>query len=149
MLHIEMTVLRDLLRMGLLRPWDGSPEGRSQRQLFIDAACDLAIRFLDAGYGVVIDDVVTPEELPFYRDRLHGIERAHFFVLLPDEETLQRRAGSSPRNRERLSALHGRLSAWDGSTVVTPEALSADLVADRVMALAGEGKALLTDVSGV
>jgi adenylate kinase family enzyme len=59
MLHIDVAVLRDFLRMGRLRESDGSPVGRRQRALFIGSATDMARRFLDAGYGVVIDDVIT------------------------------------------------------------------------------------------
>ena len=64
MLHIDVGVLRDFLRMGRLRPWDESPEGRRQHGLLIESACDMARRFLDAGYGAVIDDVVTQDDLP-------------------------------------------------------------------------------------
>src|SRR3989337_7552 len=67
MLHIDVGVLRDFLRMGRLRPWDDSPAGRKQRGLLMAAACDVARRVLDAGYGVVIDDVVSPDDLPRYR----------------------------------------------------------------------------------
>ncbi|MEX0786367.1 MAG: hypothetical protein WD939_07020, partial [Dehalococcoidia bacterium] len=42
MLHIEVATLRDFLRMGRLRPWDGSPEGRQQRGLLIGSAGDMA-----------------------------------------------------------------------------------------------------------
>src|SRR3972149_9189151 len=72
MLHVEVSVLRNFLRMGRLRPWDESPEGRRQHGLLIESACDMARRFRDAGYGAVIDDVVTHDDLPLYRDALAG-----------------------------------------------------------------------------
>src|SRR3990170_5282052 len=84
MLHIDVGVLRDSLRMGRLRPWDASREGRRQRALLVASACDMARRFLDAGYGVIIDDVVTDDDLPIYREQLAGCAAAvHFVVLLP------------------------------------------------------------------
>src|SRR3990170_8764144 len=70
MLHIDVSVLRDFLRMGRLRPWDGSPDGLRQRDLLIASACDMARRFLDAGYGVIIDDIVTPDSIAVYRAAL-------------------------------------------------------------------------------
>jgi hypothetical protein len=141
MLHIEMPVLRDLLRMGRLRPWDETPEGRRQRALFIGAACDMARRFLDAEYGVVIDDVVTEDDLPLYREALAGLgHTAHFVVLLPALDIVLAR---EPRQPERVRALHARFAAWRDVEGVDPDALAPELVADRVMALAAEGKALL------
>src|SRR3990172_10477194 len=92
MLHIDMRVLRDFLRMGRLRPWDRSPEGRRQRELLIASACEMARRFLEAGYGVVIDDVVTEEDLAAYRELLLScLAAAHFVVLLPPLELVLER----------------------------------------------------------
>ena len=149
MLHIDVGVLRDFLRMGRLRPWDDSPDGRRQRELLIASACDMARRFLDAGYGVVIDDVVTPDGLPAYREALAGCAQAvHFIVLLPALAVLLDRERARPtewHRAGRLEALHREFAAWTGAAVIDPDDLAADLVADRVMALAGEGRALLDD----
>ena len=60
MLHIDVGALRDFLRMGRHRPWDESPAGLTQHKLLVASACDMARRFLDAGYGVVIDDIMVP-----------------------------------------------------------------------------------------
>ena len=141
MLHIEMPVLRDLLRMGRLRPWDDTAEGRRQRALFIATACDIARRFLDSEYGVMIDDVITEDDLQQYREALAGLgHTAHFVVLLPALEVVLARESRQP---ERARALHARFAAWRDVAVVDPGALAPELVADRVMALAAEGKALL------
>jgi chloramphenicol 3-O-phosphotransferase len=141
MLHIDVEALRGFLRMGRLRPGDSSPEGERQRALFIAAACDMARRFIDAGYGVVIDDVVTQDELPLFREGLAGSgATAHFVVLLPKlEELLPRRAAPPERIRE----LHRRFAEWESVATIDPEDLAPELVADRVMALAAEGRALL------
>jgi chloramphenicol 3-O-phosphotransferase len=141
MLHIDMSVLRDMLQMGRLRPWDESPEGQRQRALFIGSACGMARRFLDGGYGVVIDSVVTPEDLPLYREALAACRaRVHFIVLLPDVDVLLARWSRQP---ERVRELHGRFAVWQGVAKIDPADLAPELVADRVMALAAEGKALL------
>ena len=147
MLHIEMASLRELLRMGLLRPSDGSPEAESQRRLFIAAACDMASRFLDAGYGVVIDDLITEEQLSYYREQLADLQSvAHFVVLLPQLNAVRKRAPGNQRTaREdaRLETLYDRFAAWRGVSVIDPGDLAPELVADRVMAIAALGEALL------
>jgi tRNA uridine 5-carbamoylmethylation protein Kti12 len=147
MLHIEVAVLRDFLRMGRLRPWDESPEGGRQRALLIASACDMARRFLDAGYGVVIDDIVTPDELPAYREALAGCRAtAHFVVLLPPLDLLLERERARPtewHRAGRLDAVYQRFADWTGVAVIDPDALAPELMADRVMTLAAEGKALL------
>jgi chloramphenicol 3-O-phosphotransferase len=147
MLHIDVSVLRDFLRMGRLRPWDESPEGRRQRELLIRSACDMARRFLDAGYGVVIDDIVLAEDLPLYRDALSGVSATiHFAVLLPALEVLLERERERPtewHRAGRLEAVYRRFAAWRDVATIDPDALAADLVADRVMALAAERKASL------
>ncbi len=146
MLHIEMSKLRDFLRMGRLRPWDTSAEGRAQQRLFISAACGLAKQFLDAGYGVVIDDVITPDDLPLYQRELAVGGAVHFVVLLPDIEVVRERMGHG--QAERLSALHQRFAGWLEVAVIDPGDLAPELVADRVMALAAEGKALVEQPAG-
>ena len=45
----------------------------------------------------------------------------------------------------RIEALHLEFSQWRDVAVVDPGDLAPDLVADRVMALAAEGRALLFD----
>ena len=148
MLHIEVSKLRDFLKMGGLRPWDRSPEGIRQQLLFVAAACDMAGRFLEAGYGVVIDDVITSEDLPLYQEALSSFDAVHFVVLLPDLNVVLERTGVDPRQRDRLSAMHESFSAWEGVAVVQPEDLTPALVADRVMALAGEGTSLIEAPTG-
>ncbi len=147
MLHIDVGALRDFLRMGRLRPWDESPAGQAQRKLLIASACDMARRFLDAGYGVVIDDVVAPDALPIYQEALVSCPApTHFVVLLPTLAVILERERERPtewRSGGRLDALHRRLSGWDDVARLDPGALAPDLVADRVMALAAEGSALL------
>src|SRR3972149_1596447 len=118
MLHIDVGVLRDFLRMGRRRRWDDSPAGRKQRELLLASACDMARRFLDAGYGVVIDDVVAPDDLPTYRGALAGCRApVHFVVLLPQLEVILERERNRPtewHRARRLEALHLEFSQWRG-----------------------------------
>lgn len=144
MLHIEMSRLRDFLKMGRLRPWDRSPEGRRQLRLFVASACDIAQRFLDAGYGVVIDDVISSDELPLYQEALAAQDVVHFVVLLPELDVIMARKDVDPRQRGRIAALHEGFASWDGVAIVRPEDLPPRLVADRIMALAGEGVSLIS-----
>lgn len=147
MLHIELATLRDFLRMGRLRPWDESADGRQQRELLIWSACDMARRFLDAGYGVILDDVVTPEDLATYRDALAGCDAlTHFVVLLPDRGVILERERDRPtewRRAGQLEAVHHAFAQWKDVAAVEPGDLPPGIVADRVMALAAEGRALL------
>ena len=147
MLHVGVGALRDFLRMGRLRPWDESRAGRTQRKLLIASACDMARRFLDAGYGVVIDDVVTPDGLPVYQEALADCPAtAHFVVLLPALAVILERERKRPtewHRSGRLEALHQRFSNWGNSARLDPGDLPPDLVADRVMALAADGSAQL------
>jgi chloramphenicol 3-O-phosphotransferase len=151
MLHIDLSVLRDFLRMGRLRPWDASPGGRRQRALLIASACDMARRFLQAGYGVVIDDVALDDDLPLYRDGLAACDGpVHVVVLLPALDLLLERETRRPtewHRAGRLEDVHRRFAAWTGVAVLDPDALPPELVADRVMALAAGGRALLAEAS--
>jgi len=118
----------------------------AQQRLFISAACGLARQFLDAGYGVVIDDIVTSDELPFYQRELAASGAVHFVVLLPSIDVIRGRMGHG--EADRLSALHERFANWPEVAIVDPGDLAPQLVADRVMALASEGKALVTQPAG-
>lgn len=147
MLHIDASVLRDFLRMGRLRPWDESPDGLRQRDLLIASACDMARRFLDAGYGVIIDDIVTPDGRAVYRAALAGCgHEVHFVLLRPPLDVLLERERARPtewHRAGRLEAVYERFASWTDVALIEPGGLAPDLVADRVMALAGEGRALL------
>lgn len=146
MLHIDVDALRDFLRMGRLRPWDDSPDGRRQRALLIGSACDMACRFLAAGYGVIIDDVVLPEDTAAYQSALSAWDEAvHVVVLLPTLAVMierEKRRATEWHRSGRLESLHERFSQWKDVAVVDTDDLEPELVADRVMALAAEGRAL-------
>ena len=152
MLHIDVAALRDFLRMGRLRPWDESREGRQQRRLLIGSACDMARRFLDGGYGVVIDDVITEDDEPAYREELSTCAAdVHFVVLLPELSLLLEREHARPTEWHRggrLEHVNERFAARRDAHVIDPGDLAPDLVADRVMALAAGGRALMHRAGG-
>jgi chloramphenicol 3-O-phosphotransferase len=147
MLHIQVQVLRDFLRMGRLRPWDTTPEGREQRNLLIDAASHMALAFLDGGYGVIIDDVIAPNDLARYHELLAGASHeVHVVVLLPPLDVLLHREQERPtlwRRGGQLETAYKQFAEWQGVAMIDPGGLAPDLVADRVMALVAEGKARL------
>jgi chloramphenicol 3-O-phosphotransferase len=148
MLHVQVDVLRDFLRMGRLRPWDASRDGRCQRALLIESACDMTHRFLDGGYGVIVDDIVLPGDLESYRRELAGLTHAtHFVVLLPALRVLIGREDARPTEWHRgghLQDVYNSFASWRGVAALDPGDLAPDLVADRVMALAAAGEAALT-----
>ncbi len=140
MLHIDVERLRDQLCMGRLHPWDTSNEGLRQRDLFIGCACDVASRFLDAGYGVVIDDVIAQEELAAYQACLvNRMEPIHYVALLPPPPEAV--VPTPRRDHARLVGLHERFASWTGIARIDPTGLTPELVADKIMALASEGRA--------
>jgi hypothetical protein len=136
-----------MLCMGRLKPWDDSAEGIQQRLLVIEGVCDIATRFLRGGYGVVIDDVITPDDLPhFCRRLIDGSGHAHLVVLLPALEMLFERELTRPtewRRAGRLEEVYNRFDAWAGVAKIHPASDPPGRVADRIMALAAEGVALL------
>jgi hypothetical protein len=106
----------------------------------------MARRFLEAGYGVIIDAIVTADDLPAFAEELAGVEPVHFVVLLPALEVLLEREASRPTEWHRaghLERAYERFAAWHEAATIDPGVLAPELVADRVMALAAEGRALM------
>ena len=95
--------------------------------------------------------VVTADDLPAYREALAGCPAdVHFVVLLPPLAVVIEREQSHPtewRRGGRLEPLHLRLSQWSDVALLDPGDLAPDLVADRVMALAATGDALLSSIA--
>jgi predicted kinase len=68
---VDVDDVRRLVVSGGAAPWDGE-EGRRQQHLGVRNACALAGRFVESGIEVVVADVLTPETLAVYRERLPG-----------------------------------------------------------------------------
>jgi hypothetical protein len=106
---------------------------------------DLALQVAE-GNGVVIDDVITEEDLATYRDALGDrAELMHFVVLLPTLDALAREGKRLP---DRIRVLHERFASWQGVALIDPGSLAPEIIADRIMALTAEGRALLASQAG-
>jgi Chloramphenicol phosphotransferase-like protein len=145
MAHIDVGALAEIIRMGRLRPDDKSNEGRAQRGLLVSIACDMAERFIRAGYGVIIEDVVLTDDLPRYEESLEDLEAlVHAIALLPEPSALSSRAGPATQSRDVPDI--GRIrSEMEGMGIarLDPGSRSPEEVADAVMELAARGDALL------
>ncbi|NHI20441.1 phosphotransferase-like protein [Phycicoccus endophyticus] len=89
---IEVDDLRQLVRSGAAAPWEGS-EGRARQALGAENAALLAQRFDQAGFAVVVTDVVTRRTLELYRRILPGIAVVRLVVT---ETEARRRAAGRP-----------------------------------------------------
>jgi predicted kinase len=89
---IDVDDVRQLVRSGAAAPWDG-PAGRAQLLLGATNACALGRNFRDAGFDVVIADVVTPETAAVYRRELPDVLLVRLVVTF---EEAQRRASTRP-----------------------------------------------------
>jgi adenylate kinase family enzyme len=147
--HIDIDVVRAMVRMGAAKPWGPEAEAERQRRLEARNVCALARNFVDALFGVFIDGVIGPLGLEIYRPLLRDIPApVHFVVLLPTlEETLRRdhaRPGSHVLS-ERLHIIHedfvkaGRFAGQ----VIDNTALTVEETADLIMDYAARGLLLL------
>ncbi len=68
-------------------PWQGE-EGKAQQFLGVQHVCQLARGFSNAGWKVVILDVVSNETAPIYRSELNNLK---IVQLLPEFKELERR----------------------------------------------------------
>ena len=97
--HIEGDVLQLMIASG--GEWPGaeiSPEAGRQMDLRLQNACLLACSFAEAGFSVVVDDVLIGFRLDDYRRLLSGLD-LYFVLLLPDLESVrQRNAGRPNKN---------------------------------------------------
>lgn len=89
---VEVDDVRQLVRHGAAAPWEGE-EGRRQQALGVRNACALARELTDAGIGVVVADVLTPDTAALYRRLLPRLVVVHL-VARPEE--VRRRAATRP-----------------------------------------------------
>lgn len=130
----------DLLRWMVVRPhiapWDGE-EGRLMLHLGARNACALANSFQDAGFDVVILDVLRDETAEIYLAELRG-SKPCIVLLLPTFAEIQRRnCQRSPRLQdEEVALLYGwqcNLTAYD--LMIDNTHLPAEAVAERLTRL--------------
>ena len=83
----------DLIRVMFVQPhrapWQGE-EGRHQQELGIELVCQAALGLYNAGWKVIILDVVTNDVYPIYRDRLQAVNLRTVQLLPTFEETSRR-----------------------------------------------------------
>ncbi len=86
--HIEADRLQLMIVRGGLWP-DGEPQDEAMRQLRLRGhnACLLARSFCEAGFTVVLDDVVVGSRLDDFLVDLQGL-RCHFVLLTPRAEVV-------------------------------------------------------------
>jgi hypothetical protein len=116
-------------------PWQGD-EGRGQQMLGVELACGLAAGFADAGWAVILLDVLSETTAAIYRARLARFRPA-IVQLLPDPATNQQRfqARGPVLTAAEFAAVYAeqaQFSAYDlriDNTRLAPEAVAATLEA--------------------
>jgi cytidylate kinase len=89
--HIEADLLQRMIVAG--GEWPAreiSPEAERQLRLRARNGCILANSFSEAGFTVVLDDVLIAFRLDEYASLLPG-RRLHYVLLLPDEDAVRKR----------------------------------------------------------
>lgn len=99
-IHIPVDDIRDMVVSGLVLPgpyWN--PELVQQLTLARESAIHTALQYRKAGFAVVIDDFLDPNQLSEYQT-FPTEPRIHKFVLYPDQATAHarnfQRAGDDP-----------------------------------------------------
>lgn len=123
----------DELRTMIVQPnnltWE-SRERSAQEDLVVKNACALAANFMDAGYDVVISDVITEGSLDIYKRSLSKAE-LKTILLLPTENEIMGRLLSRPDylSRGEVSSVYdqqARFSDYDDkldNTELQPDAV--------------------------
>jgi len=91
---VDVDVVRWMVVQPHVAPWGGE-EGRKQHILGVRNACRLTEQFVEAGYDVVILDLVSDELLTIYRTELRPLE-VKTVLLMPTHEEIKRRIISRP-----------------------------------------------------
>ncbi|TNM61509.1 hypothetical protein FHN55_16890 [Streptomyces sp. NP160] len=104
--YVDVDDLRQLVVSGGQPPWRGA-EGAAQALLGASGACALGRGFVEAGFDVVVADVLTPATAAVYRVGLPGALVVHLVVDLVEA---QRRAATRPVciTEEEFLGLHAR-----------------------------------------
>lgn len=98
--RVDVDYIRHMIRNGKVRPFPYTEEAKNQIILATRNASDLAKNFNDAGFSVVIDDVVTSKEkLGNYINATKGY-RFFVFLLMCNKDILQKRDQSRPKEAQ-------------------------------------------------
>lgn len=120
-LEIPVDDLREWVVSGRAEPVEWTDETTRQFRLAEEAAADVAVRYDDAGFAVVIDHCVGPGTLDDLIKRRFGGRHIARVVLLPSlEETLRRNSARThkPFTAELLlPAIHGLHSDFSNAAL--------------------------------
>lgn len=99
-IHIPVDDIRDMVVSGLVLPGlEWNQDLVQQITLARESVIQMALNYQRAGFVVVIDDFLDPNQLQEYRTLLRT-PRIHRFVLYPNQDTAHarnfQRAGDSP-----------------------------------------------------
>ena len=99
-IHIPVDDIREMVVSGLTLPGsEWSAELVQQIRLARESAIHMALNYQSAGYAVVIDDFIDPNQLVEYQALLDK-PQIHKFVLFPRQDTAHarnlKRAGADP-----------------------------------------------------
>lgn len=86
---IDVDLVRAMIVQPHVSPWL-SEEGLSQLRLGAENASALARNFVNAGFDVVILDVLTDETAQTYRQKLRNVEHMIVLLIPSVEESLRR-----------------------------------------------------------
>ncbi len=141
--HLPMDDLRALVRSGLASPLEWNEETTLQFAIARRNAARLAADYVDAGFTVVIDDVVREADMPQYVPYLGGV--APRKVLLSPSIFVVHRRNAQRTNKSFdtkilepvATRLHSQLVAGcppeAGWTVLDTSALSIDATIDQIL----------------
>lgn len=107
---IDVDDVRHMAIKPHIAPWEGEG-GQRQVRLGIKNACALTKNFTDAGFDVIILDVITDELAKIYRENLKEFD-PKIVLLLPSLEEAKKRNRERSYNLEEniLSDLHKKQS---------------------------------------
>jgi len=86
---IDVDLLRAMVMQPHVAPWRGKA-GMAQLRLGAQNACAVAQNAVEAGFHVIILDLLTDETATLYQRALHGIEHKVVLLLPSLAESLQR-----------------------------------------------------------
>ena len=133
---VDVDVVRWMALRPHAAPWEGD-EGRAQQHLGVRNACALASNFRDAGFDVVVLDVLSADTMALYRGLLAGPGLVFARLLPSREEIIRRNRDRGPRLRDAEVRMmydgQAALLGWDVS--LDNSALAPGEVAGRLCAL--------------
>jgi adenylate kinase family enzyme len=143
MVHIEVDVLRHMVKAGYRHPWAGDAQAEEQLVLAARNASAIARESVAMRYAVVIDDIVTAAAAAHYSEALQGAGApVHLVTLLPSlPVTVARDASRRETLPDRVRVLHEQLTreaesgALPGAVLDSSNDANAQLTADRVQDL--------------